>query len=238
MSIELIIGLVSSLIGGALVATISHLSTRKRTEAEAKKLDAEAERIKVETTKMLSELNVQKVNPVSKSKAPTGWNISGSKPNEYEMGVDFKVAYSGKSSGYIKGTTSSTGFATLVQKFKADKFRGKRVRFSGFVKTEGVKEWANLWMRIDGAKNEGLGFDNMENRPIKDTRDWRKYSIVLDIPENSAFILIGIMLNGQGQVWADELLFETVKKTVSLTGEEEQVLAFPTEPINLDFEVE
>ena len=37
-----------------------------------------------------------------------------------------------------------------MQFFKADAYRGKRLRLSGYVKTNAVENRAALWMRIDG----------------------------------------------------------------------------------------
>jgi len=34
--------------------------------------------------------------------------------------------------------------------FKADDYRNKRMRLSAAVKSEGIEDWAGLWMRIDG----------------------------------------------------------------------------------------
>jgi hypothetical protein len=53
-----------------------------------------------------------------------------------------------------------------MQVFRADDYRGKRLRLSGYVKAEKIDQWAGLWMRIDG-ENKTLGFDNMENRGIR-----------------------------------------------------------------------
>lgn len=57
MDSSLTLSVLSSLLGGSLVAFTTHLSTRKRTAAEAGKLEAEAGRIRVETTKLLLEIS-------------------------------------------------------------------------------------------------------------------------------------------------------------------------------------
>ncbi|HXD32971.1 MAG TPA: hypothetical protein VN643_17740 [Pyrinomonadaceae bacterium] len=60
---EVITTLISSLVGGLLVAIVSHFLTRKKTEAEtekfkaeADKIRAEAEKARAETTKLMSEV--------------------------------------------------------------------------------------------------------------------------------------------------------------------------------------
>jgi hypothetical protein len=103
-----------------------------------------------------------------------GWFLAGSHPQNYEQGI---VTHNGKKSGYLKAqVVQSGGFGTLMQMFKADSYRNKRMRLSAAVKSEGVENWAGLWMRIDGPE-ETLGFDNMQNRPIKGTTSWQKYEV-------------------------------------------------------------
>ena len=90
-------------------------------------------------------------------------------------------------------------------------------------------------MRIDGENGQQLGFDNMQDRAIKGTTDWKKYEIVLDIPSNSKSINYGLLLGGEGKVWFDNLELKEVDKTIQVTNliKENKL---PIKPINLDFE--
>src|SRR5262245_54877887 len=58
----------------------------------------------------------------------------------------------------------------------------------------------------------------MENRPIKGTTDWKKYGLVLDVPEESISINFGVLLSGGGQAWVDDLQLEVVSQDVLTTG--------------------
>lgn len=167
---------------------------------------------------------------------PKGWFAAGSRPKDYEMSVDRVVVHSGKASATLKSVAATTaGFGTLMQTFKADEFRGQRVRMSGYVQSKDVAEWAGLWMRVDGAQKEALAFDNMQGRPIKGTSDWTRVDIVLDVPASASEIAFGILLTGKGQVWMDDLNFEVVGKDVPTTGAKmgEETRA---KPLNLNFE--
>lgn len=233
MSVSIFVPFASSLVGGGIVALITQLSTRDRTRAEAKKLHAEADFTQARTTIMLSKM----VTPPSASEAlndtdnaPPGWRLRGSNPECYQVGVDATVAHSGTKSGFISSRPDPKGFGTIMQVFKADNYQDKRLRLSAFVKADDVKEWAGLWMRIDGDHGEMLGFDNMEDRPIKGTADWEKVKIVLDVPRFAYEIAFGLLLRGSGQVWLDYIEFETVSKDIDVT--EKQIMT----PINLDFE--
>ena len=152
---------------------------------------------------------------------PAGWVKAGSHPAEYDMGLDATVRHDGKGSGFIKATaTELHGFGTLMQTAGPGEYRGKRVRLSAYVKSEKVQSgWAGLWFRIDGAKQgDVLGFDNMQQRPIKGTTDWKRYEIVLDVPDGASALAFGVLLSGDGQVWMDDFKFDVVTPDVSVTG--------------------
>jgi hypothetical protein len=170
------------------------------------------------------------------SKLPKGWYPWGTKPVEYEMGIDKSVFYNGKSSAYIKSAKSNlTGFGTLMQYISAENYIGKRLRLSGYIKSDKVESWSGMWMRIDGEKMKQLGFDNMQARPIKGTTDWKIYDVVLDIPEDSKGIGFGVLLDGKGKVWFDNMKIEEVDKTVPVTNMNEINNSLKN-PVNLDFE--
>jgi hypothetical protein len=173
---------------------------------------------------------------------PEGWGGGTAQPGEYELGLDNSVAHGGKASGTIKALAGMpTGFGTLTQAFKADEYRGKRVRYSGYIKTKDVSEGAGLWMRVDST-TQTLTFDNMDKRKVKDA-DWKKVEVVLDVPADAAYITFGMLMNGTGQAWVDDLKFEVVGNDVASTNMLEGPipaqagqLMLPDKPVNLDFE--
>lgn len=165
---------------------------------------------------------------------PQGWLAGGSNPKDYEITIDSETFYSKSPSGLVRSIKDKpTGFATLMQDFQAQKYRGKRMQLSAFVKTKSIDDWAGLWMRVEGAGHEVLGFDNMKNRPLKGTNDWKQYEIVLDIPKESKVIAFGVLLSGNGNVWIDDVKFEEVTKGVELTDMEKPL---PPTPTNLNFQ--
>ena len=152
-----------------------------------------------------------------------GWFLGSNQAQDYRIGADTTTLHGGKASGHLQATSDPIGgSSTLMQNAKADFFRGTRVRMSGWVKANGVTDWAGLWMRVDGpdARKTGrsLGFDNMENRPIKGTSGWTRYEIVLDIPPESVAIAFGILLVGGGEVWLDDVQFAKVGNNIPTTN--------------------
>src|SRR2546429_2846706 len=57
---------------------------------------------------------------VARAEVPRGWFLAGSKPSEFEAGVDPGQAYQGHRSAYLKSKQLSVdGFGTLMQQFTA-----------------------------------------------------------------------------------------------------------------------
>jgi len=173
---------------------------------------------------------------LANNSTPEGWFAAGNKPSEYEMGIDKSVFQNGHSGAFIKSKNPGNNeFGTLMQSISAENYLDKRLKLSGFIKSENVEGWCGLWMRIDGDKGEQLEFDNMFNRFIKGTTEWKEYEIILDVPSNSKVINYGVLLGGKGKVWFDNLKLKKVDKDIPLTSVvKENKLS--KEPINLDFE--
>ncbi len=147
-----------------------------------------------------------------------GWFLAGSNPSEYEIGVEQNAERGGKVA-FLKSKTAKVkdGFGTIMQTFDAKMFLGKKVKLTGFIKSKDIKGWAGMWMRVDDAKGS-VSFDNMQDRPIKGNTEWIKYEIVLNVPENSKTINYGVLVRNSGQVWIDNLSFETVGSAEGSTG--------------------
>lgn len=170
------------------------------------------------------------------SVAPKSWDIYGSKPDSYLVQVDSaqKSKYGNSVSLASKGTVSATATATLMQTIKAEDYRGKRVRFAGYLKGQGVKSWAGLWMRTNDVADKVLILDNMEKRAFRGDGDWRKLDVVIDIPGDSAKISFGVLLVGEGQIWVSGLDFQVVDATVPVTAKS-SVPELSKKPSNLEF---
>ena len=164
---------------------------------------------------------------------PEGWFRAGSRPQDYEMTIDRDIKHNGTASARIRFIGQNPeGFGTLMQTIKADAYRGKRVRMSAWVRSDGADS-AQLWMRLDGPNGSMLGFDNMDNRKITGTTDWKKYEITLDVPDSAINLAFGAFVAGKGQAWVDDFAFEIVGKEVPTTN---MTLDAPTQPANLSFE--
>ena len=149
---------------------------------------------------------------------PAGWFLAGSRPASYEAGTDAQAASNGNASVYLKSKEPvSDGFGTLMQEFRADKYAGKRVRLSAFVKSEVVRDWAGLWRA--GWHREGVRCLRDPARLAHERQTgWQSYAVVLDVPQDATGIFFGVLLAGSGTVWLNSVKFEIVGPEVPTTG--------------------
>jgi len=102
----------------------------------------------------------------------------------------------------------ATAFGVATGSFPASRAAGKKIRYSGYIKTEGVtRGFAGLWWRVDGPSGV-LAFDNMQSRGVKGTTDWTKYTIELPVDASVKNINFGALLPGDGTAWFDGLTIE------------------------------
>lgn len=186
--------------------------------------------------KLMQTLQGMEEKEMSEVTTVKGWILSGSHPALYEMKTDGQVFHTGTKSGSLASNkdVAEGQFGTMMQSFSADHWIGKRFKVSCFLKTEEVEK-CGLWCRVDNASSDVIQFDNMYNRMIHGTTDWNYYSVVLDVPKESASIHFGILLIGTGKVWGDGFKFEEVDLSVASTNMPTQN-ELPLEPVNLGFD--
>jgi hypothetical protein len=186
-------------------------------------------------------------NPGPENAPPVpGWSFategSGIPRNQdaagFATGVDREVAHGGHASVSIRSVVAETHFRAVTQLIKADAYRGKRVRLTGYLKARDVRGgWAGLWLRVDGPDAKLLAIDNMAAQRVMGTTDWSRHSVVLDVPEAAVRLAFGALLHGTGQVWADDLTLEVVDpKEVTVTSKGVEPITRAERASNLDFE--
>jgi hypothetical protein len=149
---------------------------------------------------------------------PRGWYAGGggrSKKdwNGYTGTLDSAVKHSGKFSLCLS-YNAGDGFGVGTQSISGpllDEIRGKKIRFSGWIRTKDVGHYAGLWWRVDGPNDRVLGFKNMQvgDDLINGTRGWQEYSIELSIDPAAEDINFGVQTDGGGIAWFDDLSIDT-----------------------------
>ena len=183
-----------------------------------------------------------------KATEPAGWFLSGSAPQEFNIGVDNQNPQQGEQSGFIESIeTVPTGYGTLMQQCTGKDLKGERVKMTGYIQTMGTETTLTMmWIRVDDYDLQiTADFDNMYDRPIIGTKYWTKCEIVFDVPESQCVVNVGLLLEGAGKAWIDNVSFDTVSISTFKTASNLNV-PFPDEspfpedlpemPVNLDFE--
>jgi erythromycin esterase-like protein len=117
----------------------------------------------------------------------------------------------------VRGGSGGTPFGVATGTFPLKAAAGKKIRFSGSIKTADLTGgWAGLWWRADGPKGM-LAFDNMQGRGPTATTEWKRYEIVLDVPAETVNINFGVLMPGTGRAWFDDLQVEIDGKPYDAT---------------------
>lgn len=183
---------------------------------------------------------------------PEGWSGTTGSGG---IGLTGTERHGGSAALYVSGPAAtvpiSSSSVILVQSIKADNYRGKRIRWSAWVKPRAVTDasYSGLWMRVDGP-GMTIAFDNMSNRPTIGSGDWRQVSVVLDVAPNAIGIALGVLFSAHNTLLLDDMTLEVVGTNVPSTNTISGPLA-PTSdsatvaanyarvsdaPSNLDFE--
>lgn len=212
-----------TVLGCALLAVVAGLSLTRETQAQQPAVVT---------------------GPAITTTAPNGWRKNGTNNAvAYVAGVDRSQVHAGLPSAYVKSIQPAIeGFGGMMQMCSAEKFVGKRLRFSAWMKTENANDGgAHLWFRVDGKerkeRNAMLQFDNMDDRPVTGTTEWQQYSVVLDVPADAAALAYGFFVQGTGQAWVSGVKIEEVGSDVpstNMTGNKGRGL--PDAPVNLGFD--
>lgn len=177
----------------------------------------------------------------AQAEVPKGWFLTGAATADYDVGTEAGTRHPGDRNAFIRAKSGlpesarkneQPRFGSLAQAIDASAYRGQRVRVSGFLRTRDA-ERADMWLRIDGGSERSLAFVNTSARELSGTKDWQRCDLVVDVPQEAAYVVFGFLLSGsKGEVWADDFHLDKVGKDVPLT---EMARRYPSEPVNLDF---
>ncbi|UGQ47562.1 transcriptional regulator [Massilia endophytica] len=161
---------------------------------------------------------------------PPEWGVHGNAPSQYEAGIGQGGIARGGDAKYLKHAAGEgNSWATLMQSVSAERYRGKRVRFEAKVRTEGVTQWAGLWMGVtEGGRQRA--FHNTQEQPVSGDSGWQTRAVVLDVAPDANAINFGLICAGKGTAWIDELKFEVVGSDVPVTRFSQQ-RKLPTKPV-------
>ena len=169
---------------------------------------------------------------------PGGWSRQATAEADRvcSAGVDTRWTEGGKRVLALECSRSVDGHIAVQQTIAADDYRGKWVRFAARIRTDNVRGWSGLMMRVTSVDQRVLGYDDMSTRPVRGTAGWREEAVILDIEPSASTITFGLRLaDGAGKVWIDGLRFEEVAADdPSISINLRPIL--PSRPQNLELE--
>jgi len=148
------------------------------------------------------------------------WLPAGTRPNQYDMGVDPGSCLGRMNLGCILSNCEQMdGCGMLMQFCDPAAFIGRRVEFSAHLRAEGVAGSAGLLAWVDGrGRNKSLRFNYEHGGFVRGTSDWTRHSVARSIPEASKYIGFGVVLEGRGRVWIVDARLEVVGPEVPSTN--------------------
>ena len=150
---------------------------------------------------------------------PPHWFISGEPAGRARMGysgaTDHTVAYEGSGSGLLESVSDRAQNGTLMQVASASAYRGKRIRFSAFLRGNAIASRAGLWIRADDMDGTMVAFRNCyaASAPrsfVQGSTDWKQVEILIDIPDTAMDLSFGVQMGGTGAVWIDNASIDVI----------------------------
>lgn len=182
-----------------------------------------------ETNKTIKNISSQ-ISPEDKSityeELPSRWTqwkwdykngnfIAGLDKNTYRSEPNSLTIINDKN---IEVDRNSSG---ICQEINIDKYLGKRVKYSAFIKMKDVEGAAHIHATSYIKNSEYIDsyktITSEKNKPI--TKNWTSLSMVFDIPDKyqNNTISLCFSLDGSGQAWIDDIYWEIIDRTVPVT---------------------
>ena len=124
---------------------------------------------------------------------------------------DFASRYDSDFVPVVQKATPARGggaFGVASGRFPVALAAGKRIRLSGYIRTEAVSRgWAGLWLRVDGPSGTAF-LDNMQQRGATGTSDWTRYEIDAPVDANAKNVVFGAIHAGNGTAWFNALAID------------------------------
>jgi len=162
---------------------------------------------------------------------PDGWyKIGDAGMKSYSVEVISSGSLDGPALRVRKLEDDSGTFGGVGQMISAAEYAGKTVKLSGYLKTLNIQGgYGGLWFRVDKGKDV-LVLDNMNDRGVTGTTDWKRYETIVRVDESATRMLFGALMSGTGEMYADSFSLEIVPDETPTTAE-----SLPKKPRNLDF---
>lgn len=159
----------------------------------------------------------------------TDWIYPVPAGTAYTYAADSAIAHSAPASLRMsRNPTKAVGtWALAEQRVNVEPaWVGKTVRLSGWLKSQGIEagggalvlqaralsaaDMANAMLQARGGGEKILAYNHMDDTRVRGDKDWAPYSIELKIPAGAQQLQVGVLLQEEGTLWADDLKLELI----------------------------
>lgn len=151
--------------------------------------------------------------------APEGWwTVQHAGPPSYTFTLDESTRKSGERSLRIENTGPEP-YGTIFQPLSAERWRGKTLRFSAWMRTEkttGNRFGSGAGLTFFSLRGGSpLQYAQMRTDAIKGTTEWQRYEVALTVPSDADRLEVGLTLYGPGIAWLDDASLDVVAPSPS-----------------------
>jgi hypothetical protein len=161
----------------------------------------------------------------------TGWIFSQSAAGNYEEGAE--------DAGAVRTVRPvlprPDGYAALTRTYPAGDFRSRRIRLAGRLKTEDAQGIEIVVSAVSGEAADIARLALSDGRSAG-TADWRRYEMVVDIPDGAQRLVVGVQTSGKGTVWIRDFSLEVVDSAVPVTARASRWNMPQSRPENTSFD--
>lgn len=137
---------------------------------------------------------------------PDQWHLMYSHAGHYNLRVDHEITHTGNNAIFISSvdTVKSPQFAGIGCQLPA-KYQGKKITLNAWMKSADMQGSLGLMLGIYDSNGKILQFENLQDKKLKGSKEWKQYSVTLPMPDEAQSIQIGPLLIGKGKLWIDDI---------------------------------
>lgn len=169
---------------------------------------------------------------------PWGWEPKSFGTIRFTM--DSMVVKSGQYSLIAESKSAEAPAQELTFSIESFQLRGKLLRLTGLLKTEGLAGEASLRLGYTTADVNDASFHEtaVGSKKLSGNSNWSSRYVSLLIPENANTVFVSVRVSGKGKAWFDELqlsvggkFIQTVEVAAPLSADQENWLNASALPI-------
>lgn len=103
-------------------------------------------------------------------------------------------------------------YGIMEQRVRAKpEWANRTVRLSAYLRTQGATgTGAALMLQARNGYEHILVNDHMDDRRVRGDQPWRQYAVQFKVPPSTWWLQVGVMLENEGTLWADDVKLELV----------------------------